>query len=73
MGNTGDHFHPTCFVEISPFLDKKLQAMSAYEAEICEFPHPRSIKAIQALATRRGSQAGLKSAEGFMLLRKIVR
>jgi LmbE family N-acetylglucosaminyl deacetylase len=73
LGNGGEHFHPTYFVEISSFMDKKLQAMSAYETEIRDFPHPRSLQAIQALAARRGSQTGLKAAEGFVVLRKIWR
>jgi LmbE family N-acetylglucosaminyl deacetylase len=73
LGPADEFFHPTCFVEISPFWEKKLQAMSAYETEICEFPHPRSAETIRALAAIRGSQAGLKAAEGFVLLRRILR
>lgn len=73
LGGAGETFHPNCFVEIGSFLDKKLQAMSAYKAEIRDFPHPRSLEAIRALAARRGSQAGLKAAEGFGVLRKIWR
>jgi LmbE family N-acetylglucosaminyl deacetylase len=69
----GEFFRPTCFVEVSSYLEKKLEALSVYETEISEFPHPRSAETIRALAARRGSQAGLKAAEGFVLLRSITR
>jgi len=65
-------FKPDTFVEISSFLEKKIEAMSLYETETSPFPHPRSAEAIRALAMRRGSQSGLRCAEAFMLVRKIV-
>jgi LmbE family N-acetylglucosaminyl deacetylase len=65
-------FKPDTFVGISNFLEKKIEVMSFYETETNPFPHPRSAEAIRALAMRRGSQSGLKSAESFMLVRKIV-
>jgi LmbE family N-acetylglucosaminyl deacetylase len=72
-GPAGESFRPTCFVEVSSYLEKKLEALSVYETEISEFPHPRSPEVIRALASRRGSQAGLNAAEGFVLLRSIMR
>ena len=71
FSSDGDFFHPNCFIAIEKFLDKKIQAMSAYGTEMASFPHPRSVEAIKALALRRGSQSGLKAAEAFRLLRKI--
>ena len=34
------------------------------------FPHPRSIRAIEALAIKRGSESGLQKAEAFNIIRK---
>ena len=35
------------------------------------FPHPRSIKAIENLAIQRGIESGLKKAESFNLIKMI--
>ena len=41
--------------------------------ETIDFPHARSIKAIEALAIKRGSESGLEFAEAFTLYRKIYK
>ena len=64
-------FHPTVFVDISDTLELKLQALSCYESEIRSFPHPRSLKALNAIAGRWGSTVGCKAAEAFELVRAI--
>jgi len=65
-------FNPNCFFDISNTLHLKLDAMSEYKNELKEYPHPRSIKSIEALTLLRGSSVGLKAAEAFILARKIV-
>ena len=67
---TGQAFRPNVFVDIEHFFSKKLQAMDIYSSEMGGFPFPRSHKAIQALATLRGSASGFKAAEAFELLRE---
>ena len=49
-----------------------MQAIKAYLSELREFPHPRSIEAIEALAKKRGSEIGVKYAEAFYLIREII-
>tara|TARA_B100000767_G_scaffold195228_1_gene182271 strand:+ start:19886 stop:20548 length:663 start_codon:yes stop_codon:yes gene_type:complete len=66
----GQAFCPNVFVDIEHFFSKKLQAMDIYSSEMGGFPFPRSHKAIQALATLRGSASGFKAAEAFELLRE---
>jgi LmbE family N-acetylglucosaminyl deacetylase len=66
----GQAFCPNVFVDIEHFFSKKLQIMDLYSSEIGEFPFPRSHKAIQALATLRGSASGFKAAEAFELFRE---
>ncbi|CAN5369088.1 PIG-L family deacetylase [soil metagenome] len=66
-------FLPTWFVDISGHLDTKLRAMEAYRTELRDFPHPRSLQAIAALAQLRGATAGVPAAEGFVLGRRIER
>ena len=64
-------FIPNVYVDISETLELKLRAMSQYKSELREFPHPRSLEAISALAQLRGSTVGVKAAEAFMLVREI--
>lgn len=63
-------FIPNVYVDISETLEVKLKAMSEYRSELKEFPHPRSVEAISALAKRRGATIGVKAAEAFMLVRE---
>ena len=62
-------FQPNVFVDISATLKLKLQAMQLYEGEVRSFPHPRSPEALEAIAKRWGSVAGLGAAEAFGLVR----
>ena len=64
-------FVATCFVDITEMQKTKRRALEAYAEELRVFPHPRSIEAIDALATWRGSSAGLRAAEAFMVVREI--
>lgn len=66
------HFMQDTFIDISWSLEKKIEALKCYEKEIKPYPHPRSIKNIRSLASKRGSEAGLKFAEAFETIRKIV-
>lgn len=61
-------FVPNVYVDISDFMDEKLEIMSMYEPELMPEPYPRSLSSIEALARVRGSRCGVKYAEAFMLL-----
>lgn len=63
-------FRPTSFVDISNYLDQKIELIEKYVTEIGEFPFPRSAKAIRALARLRGAASGYQAAEAFELLRE---
>lgn len=67
-----DSFIPNVFVDISDFLDKKLEIMKFFKNEIAPHPFPRSIKNIKALATYRGASSGVEYAESFVLLKEIL-
>jgi LmbE family N-acetylglucosaminyl deacetylase len=68
---SAEPFNPNWFVDISTTLDKKLEALKAYKSELKEFPHPRSLKAVEALALWRGATVGVDAAEAYILGRKI--
>jgi len=67
-----DSFIPNVFVDISDFMDKKIEIMKIFDSEIGEHPFPRSERNLRALATLRGATAGYEYAESFVLLKEIV-
>ena len=61
-------FCPNVYVDISPYIDRKLEIMQMYAKEVMQEPYPRSLSSIKALARVRGSRAGVMYAEAFQLL-----
>ena len=64
-------FQPNVFVDISSYLEQKLELLNIYGSEIDDFPFPRSETAIRALAQLRGSNSGFENAEGFRTLMEL--
>jgi len=64
-------FEPNWFIDISATLDRKRAALGAYEAELREWPHPRSRKGVEHLAHWRGATVGVDAAEAFILGRQL--
>jgi len=67
-----DSFIPNVFVDISEFMDKKLDIIRVFESEMGKHPFPRSERNLRALATLRGATAGCEYAESFVLLKEII-
>jgi LmbE family N-acetylglucosaminyl deacetylase len=65
-------FHPTSFVDICEYLERKIELMGIYESEIGIFPFPRSELAMESLARLRGAQAGFMAAEAFVVLKERI-
>lgn len=61
-------FQPNVFVDVSVQIERKLDAMRAYASQLQPDNQPRSIAALRALATFRGTHIGVEAAEGFVLL-----
>ena len=66
----GEAFVPNWFEDISQTLELKVQALKMYEHELREWPHPRSLKAVEHLAHWRGASCGVDAAEAFILGRR---
>lgn len=66
-------YEPNLFIDISDFWELKLKAMEKYSDEMREYPHSRSYHAIENLAKCRGNQNGLRYAESFQVLKRILR
>ncbi len=67
-----DQIQPNLYVELGASLEKKVAAMACYNEELRDFPHPRSLEAIRAQATLRGTQSGVSAAEAFRIIRKVI-
>lgn len=65
-----NHFRPNVFIDVTPYLEKKIEIMKVYESELSEHPFPRSVRAMKSLAYLRGAAAGCEAAEAFMLLKE---
>ena len=64
-------FAPNLFVDITSEWASKERALEAYNAEMRDYPHSRSIEGINNLAKLRGNQVGCNLAEAFEVIRKI--
>ena len=65
-------FLPTVYFDISDYLNAKLEAMKCHKTQLCDYPHPRSLDAIKALAMHRGTNICRQYAEAFVCIRRIV-
>jgi LmbE family N-acetylglucosaminyl deacetylase len=66
-------FLPTVYHDITDTLYLKLEAMNTFKSQLLEYPSPRSIESLAALAAYRGSAVHLDAAEAFQLIREIKR
>ena len=67
----GSPFISNWFEDISGTLELKIKALEKYQSEMREWPHARSIKALEHLARWRGASMGVEAAEAFMLIRDV--
>lgn len=64
-------FVPNHYVDISNQLNTKMDALRAYQLEMRDAPHSRSIEHLTHLAHHRGYTVGLMVAEAFVAVRTI--
>lgn len=64
-------FLPTFFVDISDEISLKLEAMKCHASQLCDYPHPRSLEAMRALAMHRGATVCRPYAEAFAVIREV--
>lgn len=64
-------FKPNYFVDISEYIDTKIEIAKIYKSEILEHPFPRSERNVRAYGSIRGASIGVNSAEAFILVKSI--
>ena len=65
-------FKPNLWIDISDFLEKKIEIMQNYSSEMGHHPFPRSEENIRALATLRGSSIAVKYAEAYISIKEVI-
>lgn len=65
-------FRPNCYVNITGYFSRKIEAMKCYKSELRKFPHPLSIEGIECLARKRGIEASCEYAEAFRIIREAL-
>lgn len=65
-------FDANCYVDISPFVEKKLKIMEFYQSELLAPPFPRSKEGLLAQARYRGSACYCEYAEAFQIVKEII-
>lgn len=65
-------FKPNMWVDISNYLERKIEIMKIFESELRNHPFPRSVENIIGLAKLRGSTANTDAAECFVILKEIL-
>jgi len=67
-------FQANTFIEVGETgVAKKIEALSAYQGVMRDYPHPRSVQALQGLAAVRGGQSGRVYAEAFQAAFQILK
>lgn len=67
----GTMFVPNYFYNIEETIDLKLKALSCYQSELRDYPHPRSLEHVKRAAQFYGAQVGLNYCERFQIVRSI--
>lgn len=68
---TAGPFVPNHYVDISDQLNTKIDALRAYQLEMRDAPHSRSIEHLRHLAHHRGHSLGMLAAEAFVTVRTV--
>ena len=61
-------FVPNVYSDIGKHIDRKIEIFSKIKAEVHEYPLPRSLESVRALARYRGATIGTDYAEAFKLV-----
>ena len=61
------------FVDITDVMETKLESIRRYATMLRPVPHIRSLEGVEALATVRGAEIGVRHAEAFGVVRTVSR
>jgi LmbE family N-acetylglucosaminyl deacetylase len=64
-------FTPNVYIDVTNTIENKIRSLQAYQAEMRDVPHSRSVENAINLAKFRGNSVGISYAEAFVLLRRL--
>ncbi len=64
-----ERFHPTCYIDISDYLDVKIQAMRLHASQVRPPIYHGSPESLELATRLRGHEVSVEAAEGFSVLR----
>lgn len=67
-----EKFHPNFYVDISDFLEEKLQALSMHSSQMRDSIHHSSVQNVEYIARVRGREVSVDAAEGYMVFRQLL-
>ncbi len=65
LGWNHTKFHPNFYIDISNFLEAKLNAYRLHASQVRAEPHHASVENVERLARLRGSEVSVTAAEAF--------
>ncbi len=65
-------FSPNVYVDISDYINQKIEIMKIYKSEIKKAPFPRNEDAIRGAASYRGASSFYQYSEAFYLIKERV-
>lgn len=67
-----EKFHPNFYVDISDYLETKIQALRMHRSQVRDPIHHSSPENVEYAARVRGSEVSVAAAEAFMLFRQAL-
>lgn len=67
-----EKFHPNFYVDISKYLDQKLNAVALHKSQLKKAPHHASVESVRYLAKVRGMEISVDAAEAYMCHRFVL-
>jgi LmbE family N-acetylglucosaminyl deacetylase len=66
-----DRFRPTCYVDVSEYLDVKIEAMRLHASQVRPPVYHGSPESLELATMVRGREVSVEAAEGFEVLRAL--
>ena len=67
-----EKFHPNFYIDISGFIDRKLEALAMHRSQMRDPIHHSSVQNVEFIARVRGREVSVEAAEGYMVFRHVL-
>ena len=67
-----ERFHPHLYVDISSYLENKLQALRLHQSQLRPSIHHGSVQSVEYWARVRGREISVEAAEAYLCLRAVL-